>query len=210
MGCAVTHGRALFLRIHVCLIGCVVSALVGCHAHVLLSAPPESAPIQQRQEAYARLRPLSLHQDGAVDPWNGRWLATSNIWLEGGMAVFYPEDLLPVVPPDSVTAKAARENRELRSWYDGLLSAASASAAASLVLLASTDQVDSTRGRVGTWLGISAIAVGFGSFFLFDAFFKESRSRAFNAYDESLRQGLGFDSRGNGDTDAAGAGESSR
>lgn len=89
------------------LFGCVGCLTAPPTPHTPLSAPSQDAPFPKREEAYQELRPdraqALVVTDGANQELErGIFYMT----LGSGMPVYYPEDLLPVVSPQSKTAQA--------------------------------------------------------------------------------------------------------
>jgi hypothetical protein len=96
----------------------VGSGLAGCQAHVALQAPGASATLEERTKAYEQLRALSSHETLTVTTQYGVPIAATSeptyLQLKNGARVYHPEDLLPVLPADSVAAKAAQESQSAR------------------------------------------------------------------------------------------------
>src|SRR6186713_2681105 len=88
--------------------------LCACHAHHELTAPDSAASVAARESAYAELRPLSYHEThttymrGFVPV--GVDKSVDYLQLADGRRVYYPEDLLPVVPEGSAAAEAAKSS----------------------------------------------------------------------------------------------------
>jgi hypothetical protein len=82
--------------------------------HVRLEAPAAGAPAAERVAAYAELRRLDASETVVVDG-RGDVVESSGDFLAlgSGQVVTHAEDLLPVVPPESATAKAAARARHL-------------------------------------------------------------------------------------------------
>jgi hypothetical protein len=100
----------------------LLSGLAACQAHVGLNAPAKEAPLEERARAYEELRPLSHHESVLVTTQNG-FVASATplpgyLQLNSGARVYYAEDLLPVLPPDSVAAKAAVESQKASGVRD--------------------------------------------------------------------------------------------
>jgi hypothetical protein len=81
--------------------------LFACRSHVALSAPQPSAPVAERVQAYDQL-PV------------GSYRSVDYLQLANGARVYYPDDLLPIVPPDSPTAKAVDASVSKRHTATGL------------------------------------------------------------------------------------------
>ena len=93
-----------------------MTLLLGCGApHVLLKGPPADAPLQERTDAYEVLRPVGTVEKTSVTV--TRFSATTNQYLEylqlnDGTRVVHPEDLSPVVTPESPTGKAIASRQQ--------------------------------------------------------------------------------------------------
>jgi len=145
-------------------------ATTACASHVELRAPPASAPLQTRAEAYDQLKGLSYHETtittfGTVG--SGTSHSTDYLQLANGTRVYYPEDLLPIVADDSPTAKAAHASESKRETAHLLTWGSVASVAAGVVLMvlpftqASGGHINGTPILFG--LGIALIGgLGFG------------------------------------------------
>ena len=90
----------------------VVLACAGCHSHVQLRVPPRTAPLRERVAAARKLLPkvMSSTYQGGVKT------SVDFLQLNDGRRVYYPQDLLPVVAPDSPTASAAKTAASNRKW----------------------------------------------------------------------------------------------
>jgi len=96
-----------------CVSICASIALGGCHDHVFLQVPASQAPLAERAQAYQDLRPLSYQISN-----NSRQV--DYLEIGNGSRVYYAEDLLVAVPPDSETARAIERSVELRNtapWF---------------------------------------------------------------------------------------------
>lgn len=84
------------------------------YPHVMLNAPAESAPIEERGRAYEQLKPLSMHETHTTYYQGGAMVGASRttdyLQLADGRRVYHAEDILNVVPADSPSARAARES----------------------------------------------------------------------------------------------------
>jgi hypothetical protein len=93
--------------------------LVGCNAHVALQAPRTDAPLEERTKAYEQLKPLSAHERVLVTVQGGTATALAStpsyLQLNSGERVYYPEDLVPVLPTNSIAAKAALQSESART-----------------------------------------------------------------------------------------------
>jgi hypothetical protein len=184
-------------------------ALIGCAAHVDLQAPPASAPVQTRLDAYEKLESLSYHQSTITTI--GRFgssttHSTDYMQLANGTRVYYPEDVLPVVPEDSPTAVAAQASQSKRDTARILTLASIVSAVAGVALIvlpftqSSAGHVSATPIFIGLGVGIlggsgfgfAAHAVGESS--------QDEAATAYETYDSSLLQRLGLCASGSGAT----------
>ena len=87
----------------------VLLSASGCYAHVQLQAPPPSAPLQARVKAYNALKATSYSLVETRDQYGILLRRQPNLLnLADGKEVHYPEDLLPVVAPDSACALAVK------------------------------------------------------------------------------------------------------
>jgi len=85
--------------------------VTGCSVpRTMLYAPHSDAPFESRRIAYEHLTPVGT---GEVIFINTRTFRTSSetfLRLRGGDEIWAPEDLLPVVHSNSITAQAVRES----------------------------------------------------------------------------------------------------
>ena len=91
----------------------------GCRSHVQLSAPPPTAPLPERMAAYERLRSTGYQQTHVttVNRWGaatGTTRTTDFLQLASGERVYFPEDILPAVGPNSPSGIAALESQASR------------------------------------------------------------------------------------------------
>jgi hypothetical protein len=89
----------------------ILLAVNGCAGHVQLKAPPANASGQERVAAYDDLRPIDYK---TVTSAKGRYTDVVSLELNDGTKVRLPEDLLPLVPPDSPAAQSMRDARSYR------------------------------------------------------------------------------------------------
>ena len=179
------------------------SLLGACVPVTPLSAPPASAPIEQRLAAYSQLAPAeqkkttTLELDGNG---NAELRTRTSLVLHGGQEIFNPADFIPVVPTDSPTAAAIRTHEDAynqrRNWTLGGVVGTLAGIALIAADGINTDSAgNSTLSAVG-WVGltvavVSAIA-GTGGNFYYRSVSYDSKMAAFATYDASLRAGLGI------------------
>lgn len=95
------------------MVGSVLSGSLGCHSHVQLSAPAATAPPHERLQAYQQLRPTQVRSVTTVATSGGGLFVSRQVTsldLASKLRVYHPEDLLPVVPPQSATALAVKDS----------------------------------------------------------------------------------------------------
>jgi hypothetical protein len=164
---------------------------------IQLEAPPVSAPLEVRMEAYQNLRPLKMRETHVRDfgvIFGRRYEYVDYVELGSGQRVAYPETLLSVVDPDSPTADITREakarrKRARRMGYVGW--ALVAAGLGTMIGGASAD--DTTTKRALLIGGAATVATGIslriGRRYVKHAEYRLERD-AFLAYDLSLRQRL--------------------
>ncbi|MEM9192341.1 MAG: hypothetical protein AAGF12_24415, partial [Myxococcota bacterium] len=176
--------------------------LVGCRGHVQLSAPDRTAPLQARVQAYEELRPTLLQQTqnyhvGAFGAVSRGLRTTDYIITNGGERVYHPEDLLPVVDPDSPTAIAAEESdakKATAAWlaplFVGSIAAGAAVALTPYIVAEDVTEV----GFIPLIVGIAIILVGgLGTgipMLLIRQSAEDDAATAFATYGRSLREHL--------------------
>jgi hypothetical protein len=182
----------------IALLACL--ALTGCASHVDLVAPPATASVQTRVEAFDKLKGISYHSTTitTVGVYGGASTghSTDYMQLANGERVYFPEDILPVVPEDSPSAKAAEASRSKRDTTRTLTWLAIASVAAGAVL-AITPIATAHNGNVdGTIvLGGLGLAILGGAGFGIAAHFvgesaEDEAATAYETYDAGLAQKL--------------------
>jgi hypothetical protein len=94
-----------------------ITTSAGCAAHASLGVIPDgSAPLDDRAEAYERLRPqtpLNTSPPYAANPYSG---AYGKLALNDGTVISYPTDLAAAVPSGSATMEHARRAEDLEQW----------------------------------------------------------------------------------------------
>ncbi len=170
--------------------------------HVRLSAPDASAPPKERLKAYGKLRPLSMHEthvttlQGGVPV--GSYRQTDYLQLASGQRVYHAEDLLPVIPEQSVSAAAAREAESSLStantlqWVAvGLMVVGGMVMVASVTSAPTDDGPNMTPVYVGGGIMMAGLPVFFwGSAERSSA--QDEKATAFETYDSSLRDQMGL------------------
>lgn len=165
----------------------------GCALpRVSLQAPPPTASEQERLEAYESLRPVSLN-DYEIRTYNTN-LSLSQLHLANNRVISDPRDLIPVVPPESSTATAARKWRKHRTrsiWWDITTSVSGAFSTFSLYGTFFAEKPSSRKIWLGT--GIAAGLFGITSYFLAQRSARLAniqRSHAFTYYNLDLLKRL--------------------
>jgi hypothetical protein len=170
-----------------------VALLAGCASHVSLSVPPPSAPLAARAEAYRALH-STLAVQTTTSVRGGGASFDNQMLLADGTTVAYVEDILPVVPDDSESAKYVQRSLSKRSTGHlcGWVSAVSAIAFGAIVLGVASSAGSGTNGLEKTGLAVSGLsAAGFG---IANYFFLSSSSDdamdAYRHYNDGLQQKL--------------------
>jgi hypothetical protein len=179
--------------------GAALSFGSGCAAHVNLGRVPDaSAALEERADAYDRLRPRVAAQTRMAT-----WGAHQDLVLNGGVVVEDPTDLSHVVAPGTATnvhADRADQDEMLSNAMFGagaVLAVVAASAgAAELIALAAPPPPNSIAARAMPGVGyaglVSGVAAGFA---MIPAGFaavaaSQERTIAFTSYDADLRARL--------------------
>ena len=195
-------------------------AVQGCGAHVQLpSPPPREAPPAQRLGFYQQHRPVALNTMTSVFVnrygYAGTTTSVQGVLLADGTTVQMPEDLHPLVDPDSVTAQSAERSRRARGVTAGLLAGGLAATGLGIALLfpalssvsdrSSSGSSGLDNGLLWTSVGLSlagavlALIAGYGP----GATASQERVNAFAALDASLRRRLDLCENGIGMIDCA-------
>ncbi|MFO0626507.1 MAG: hypothetical protein U0325_12910 [Polyangiales bacterium] len=200
----------------------LVAALAaqGCGAHVQLpSPPPREAPPPQRLAFYLQHRPVALNTMTSVFVnrygYAGTTTSVQGVLLGNGTTVQMPEDLHPLVDPESVTAQSAERSRQARGVAGGLLAGGLVATGVGIGLLipalssvgdrASSGSGGIDNGLLWTSVGLSlagavlALIAGYGP----GATASQERVNAFAALDASLRRRLDLCESGLGVVDCA-------
>lgn len=178
----------------------------GCHPHVALSAPPRDAVYEERASSYEELRPLSLHETHITYLRNsvpvGSARKTDYVQLASGKRVYYPEDLLPVLPQASPASEAARRSESARSTGTTmqvggiLLIVGGTGLMISPVLDDSSDGINTTPLVLGGVVILAGAVLGLvGSSSHQTA--NDEAATAFELYDRGLRERLDICLQGN-------------
>jgi hypothetical protein len=163
----------------------------ACISHAHLAPPPVAAPAGDRLAVYQQLSPRGF---GSFQNQHANDLGF--LVLGDGTRVYFPEDLEPVVPPDSPTARAGRAHESAWSRAKHWMKIGAVGFAAAIVVpvvALATMHDDDTRTEVmvgGAAGGMIVGWVGFGGAIvnLVDA--NGERASAFLTYDDSLRSEL--------------------
>jgi hypothetical protein len=181
------------------IVGAGACLLTGCAAHVDLTAPAADASLRSRVRAYDQLKSLSYHQTTTVVV--GRFGASSStstdyMQLANGTRVYYPEDVLPVVPegsPAAVAAQSSESNRNVATTL--LLTGIAAGIAGTVVAVVpftqpnDSGQVNLTPVFVGLGIvGAAAIVELISGVFRHSS--ADDAATAYETYDASLLQKL--------------------
>lgn len=96
----------------------VVALLVACKPHVNLVPPPPNATPDQRVQAFEQLHATSEKTTWTTSCRGGGGCSTTvekTLYLANGTRVYHEEDLLPVLPPNSESAREVRAAQRARS-----------------------------------------------------------------------------------------------
>lgn len=195
-------------------------AVQGCGVHVQLpSPPPREAPPSQRLAFYQQHRPVALNTRTSVFVnrygYAGATTAVQGVLLADGTTVQMPEDLHPLVDPDSVTAQSAERSQRARSHAGGLLASGLIATGVGVGLLFPALSSVGDRASGGSsgddngllWISVGlglagavlALIAGYGP----GATASQERVNAFAALDASLRRRLDLCENGLGVVDCA-------
>ena len=187
----------------IAMIGCVE----GCMVRVPLSAPDPNAPPTARMQAYGQLAPAAERTVTTVEVSNGTTSVSSSrsMILRNGQTVYDPGDLLPVVQPDSSTARAARraDDAHSKAKWSALGAVAALGVGLGLVL---ADGYQSTEydsqgntmrdggitpiGWIGLGVALIGGTVGGMAELIYNGQAAQEQAAAFATYDDSLRARL--------------------
>ena len=174
-------------------------ALAGCgEPHVALQAARPEAPLPERQKSYQHLRPAASAQTVIVNQSDGSISAgRASVILANGQTVHHPEDMLPVVPPDSPTAEAGRRHAHHDRWdsVGWTLSSVGVLVALGSIAIPVIDELDKANPSPDIWWtgvigGAVAVVVGSGLSYYHGARARDAKIAAFATYDASLREQL--------------------
>jgi hypothetical protein len=189
------------MRVGVFVFGSLVTA---CASHVDLVAPAASAPVNERIAAYEQLKGLSYDtrtvtttttMNGSAAGATSTAYFTDDMHLANGTRVFYAQDILKVVPEESITARyasAARSKRSTAIWLT-LAAVASVVGGAFLAIVpvatAQYGQVNPIPIVFGANLALGAIGLGIAAKVVGESG-EHDKAQAFETYNTSLLQRL--------------------
>lgn len=164
--------------------------------HYSLSTPPPSAPPLERLDAFNRLRPTSV--DSVTTCSRRRGCNTRQyLVLADGREIWHPEDLEPVVAPQSAAGVAARRVRQLqrqgKTWGAalGVTMAVGIGLGAAAISRESETLAYAALGTIGAAFLIGGTATLITKFQLSSA-----TAKLFDQYDVGLAAQLNICSRG--------------
>ncbi|MEI6804977.1 MAG: hypothetical protein WCK49_00535 [Myxococcaceae bacterium] len=172
--------------------------LVGCQAHVQLSAPPlADAPIKERVKAYDELKPIVHRELYIVNGYGGVSSNSSSLTLGNGQRIYHPEDLLPVVGPNNKFAESTQQYLEYNRlgttfMWSGL---GVEILGTSLMLAGIPRSFGRNSGEIGPTFAIGAGMVVLGLVgvivgYIFEAKSSDYKASAFDVYDSVLLKRL--------------------
>jgi hypothetical protein len=180
----------------------LTTCLCSCYDRALLKAPNAAAPIEQREAAYERLRPISYHQTHLIYVQGSVPVATEKstdyLQLADGTRVQYPEDILPVVPKGSPSALAAERSQTKRTTAGTIQGIGFVSAIAGMALVVAPIVSRDTGEDFNTtplYAGLGMVLAG-GILFMVGRSFRsdaaDEAATAYETYDAGLREHLGI------------------
>jgi hypothetical protein len=172
----------------------------ACAPHVVLAVPPATAPVVERERAYEQLKAESVHQTTFIHSAESRMSDskfTDYLTLANGQRVYFPEDIEPVVAPNSPADVAARSSASKHSWAFGLAMGAIGALATGAVISALALSNREANGDIDMTLLFTGLGVGLGGGVLFGSAAKAFHSlaeadgeTAFGAYNSALIEKL--------------------
>ncbi len=172
----------------------------GCAPHVRLDPIDPAAELPRRQRAYDRLQPIGRGHDiyvKVVDDSVRHEIDTEKLRLAGGEVVHHPNDLLPVVDPDSATAAAALQYEKWQSidTLSYVLAGTLLGASAGVAAASWPELRDGSMGAIWAVGGLAFSAVAVRTIFGLVSSSRMNRARreAFDAYPTDLREHLRLD-----------------
>lgn len=176
----------------------LLPGLIGCAAHVDLTAPEASASSKERLEAWERLHAIQMKEThityvrGGVTV--GAEARTDYLQLADGRRVYHPEDLAPAVRPDSPTAAAVDAygtQSAVAGWLTigGIVVVAGGTGVALGGIASDSDSAEAPMLIGGVVaIGVGALALVVAQVFRGNA--NDEKSSAFVTYNDSLLKRL--------------------
>jgi hypothetical protein len=175
-----------------CLVCAALTGALGCRAHVSLSLPPPSAPLAEREAAYLELRPVRVNETIMMGGPYGATSFDQELVLANRSRIYYPEDILSVVPRNSKSAELVERSLSSRATASACtLGGLAAMVVFAALLFAKLDSSSSsslsTTGLAVTGLGAVGLSMT-GYFFAKSA--HERAVEAYDHYDDDLQDAL--------------------
>ena len=170
---------------------------VACgHPHYSLTVPPPTAHPMERLAAFHQLRPTGM---GAVTTCSSRGGCNTKSYLvlADGREIWHPEDLEPVVAPQSRAGVAVRRIRQLyrrgKAWgvVLGVVSAVGIGLGAAAISRESEPLFYASLGTLGAGFAVAGTAILITNFQLSNA-----TAELFDQYDVGLAAQLNICARG--------------
>lgn len=187
---------------------CFAVVCAGCAHAVLRPSPKRTAPAARRLAAYQALRPAATATEITVTVARPHVAVTSNerLILADGTTVEHADDLLPVLDPDTPSAKAARRSGTARTrhryWTAGAIAVGLGGAILSVAgmqpyeCVLPEDPCYDPNAEAYYYGGLAmmsvAVLAGAVAWLYYRDIETSNRSAAFATYDESLRDSLGL------------------
>jgi hypothetical protein len=180
----------------------LVAALAGTactarHAHHTLVAPPATATEAERMVAYERLFSRGAAGTAVVSSGQVAAASTDYLILGDGTRIHHVDDLLPVVPADSPTARSAQRGKEAAQRAQGWSYASTAGLVGAILvgfvvpsLLYDDLEKEVSVGLIAGTIGIAVTSVFIWQGSLAGAEANDERVSAFATYNTDLRKQL--------------------
>lgn len=175
----------------------VVVVMVACgHPHYDLAVPAPTAAPSERMDAFGRLHAGGR---GVLTTCSNRGGCSSEQYLvlADGREIWHPEDLAPVVDPQSpagdASRRVARAQEGKRFWRNVLLLSLAAGAALSI---GAVELHSEPMGYAAVTVLLGGIAVGFGGTLVHAFRLHYATNDLFDHYDEGLAQKLALCANG--------------
>lgn len=176
----------------------IVAAVLscGCHPHVRLDPVDPRADAEERQRIYERLQPIDRGRGVYVTLAEDRVepaLDVEFLLLANGAKVYHADDLLPVVPVASTTARAGEDYAQWRA-IDTLSSGVGVALVSTGAVVAAAAIPQSDDARVPAIVAVSFAATGIALRtvvgLIASSRMARARSVAFGNYGRDLRHHL--------------------